>query len=588
MKHSHRILPLFALCLLLSGCGTSTPSVKPSSTGQNTAGSSSNPSNTSGKPNTGTQNPSIRPEDIDKESIIAELAEGFQAESVITTGNDALGYNDNYYCFEATEKAYSFRKYQQGEVGYAKKEYISSEGLYEPFSNSGIEYLTQVELELDNKLHNYYLVSSGTNYLKWDEAGFYNPFNELYGDDFAQESKNPYRFDLVMGQEEKKEIYNAFATAFTGTVGYTLAGFTLITDGITATGYEISFEDIKGTYGTTKTSVKGTFAEDKGEDVVKLISPIKGEEKEDLKARFQLLKQGNYKADVTLPNRSYKAEVYGGNSVVYDLFKNDKKTGNYGYYQTKEGSVQGITKIGDNIYQDSDAITGNMSSMIPGFNISSVLFTKSEASTSEKTIYTMDKSISKNISVSGITYGLLGGTILGTLTVELENDRTTIINDLGDIGRETFVYYDVSKVQDFTTDIKESCDNLTWSELFSNQPNELEMLNKEIIQKDYLDQIPTFGGKSSYLSLSKNNKTGLIQAIVAISDYKDGENKVNAYKTKAEALGFESKKVQGQTPHYVFSKDVTINGTTKNVSIDVLLAASYFNTPNIVVSFSCR
>lgn len=588
MKHTHRILPLICLSFVLTGCQNNTASSRPNTNGSTSASSSTtSPSKPSSGTESTSQKPSVRPEDIDKEAIVSELIEGFAGESLITSGSEFLGYTENYFDFEVTSDAYSFRRYQSGEVGLAKKDYIASSGLYEPFTNSGTKYLTVVELGIDNKLHNYYLTSN-SNYLTWDDAGYFNPFYDLFGDDFTLDEEDPFRLNLNMDDSSKKSIYNAFATAFTGTIGYTLKSFTLLTDGTSATGYEMTFENIKGTYGTTETHLKGTIKEEKGPNVVQKKTPIEGTEKEDLNARFKQLKTGNYKAEVTLPNRSYKAEVYGNNSVSYDLFRNGKKTGNYGYYQIESGKVQGITKINDSYYQDSNPITGSMSSMIPSFDISSVLFEKDEASTSEKTIYTMDKSVSEKLSVEGITYGLLGGTILGTLKIELENNKTTIINDLGDIGEERFVYTDIASVTDFTKDVKESCDDLTWSDLFSNQPNEYAMLTEENIPGEFLDQIPTLGGKSSYVTIAKNNKTGLIQTVIAIEDYKDGENKVEAYKTKAEALGFASEKISGQTPNYILSKKVTINGITKTVSIDILLAASYFNTPTIVVSFSSK
>lgn len=593
MTHTKRNTSLLLLAFLLVGCSQNAiPSTQPSNSSKPATEKPSDSNKSDIKSdNTGSNksddSPVIDPDDIDKEAIIAELSEGFSAENLITSGTDGMGYDDNYYAFEATDSAYSFRRYQSADVGFATKDYISTQGIYEPFVNGGVKYLTVVELGLDNKLHNYYLVDANQNYLRWDTAGYINPFARLYGDDFVQDENNPYQFSLIMGDASKTNLYNAFVTAFTGISGYTLKGFTLITDGATATGYTIQVEDVKGTYGTTKTSIKGTIDDYKGEDVVKTLSPIEGSEKQDLEERFTLLRKGNYKADITLPNRSYKAEVYGGTAVTYDLYKDDVKTGSYGYYQIGS-TVQGITKINGNIYQDSDPISGNMSSMIPTFNISSVLFRKDETSTNDKAIYVMDKEIVDQVSSEGVVYGLLGGTIIGTLSITLEKDTTTIVNTLADSSQEIYVYSDVGEIIDFTADIKTSCDDVTWSELFSNQPSTYSQLTSKIIPEEFLDEIPTFGGKSSYINLVKNDRTGKIQTVITIADYKDGQEKIEAYKAKAEALGFAVTAIKSQTVNYEFSKEITQNGNTKTITANVLLAASYFDTPTIVVTFSSK
>ncbi len=597
MKKAKKLLSLLAISLLTS-CGNTTITTSDKASHDSTSKTeqisvNSNKTNSSNSSNTDQTydptSPVVPVDKIDSEAVVSDLLDGFTADTLLTSGTESMGYTSNYMSFATTSKAYSFIKYASAGVGFANKNSISSKGLYQPFTNNGTTYLTQVELGLDNKIHNYYLVGSDSSYITWKKSGYYNPFSSLYGSDFSSNSTNPYQLDLKMNDTSKTDIYQNIANCFTGIIGYTLESFSLLTNGVSAYGYKMTFASYQTSYGENNTYANGTFGEERNEDVVEILTPFEGEEKSDLNERLKALKVGNYKADITLPNRSYKAEVYGNKSVIYDLYHTDNtKFGSYGYYQISSNKVQGITRIGNDIYLDSSSIDGVMSSMLPSFNISSVLFDKSNKSTSEKTIYKLNEDIASKLSVEEIYYGLLGSTVLGSLTIEIEQDKTTIINDMKNVGEEKFVYYDLGKVTDFTTNIHSTCDSLKWSQIFSNQPTEYQALISSTIDEELLDTLPVIGGTSSYITLVSNTKRGLVQAVVSISNYNDGINKIEAYKTKCEEAGFTITKKESQTLNYVISKDVTVEGKTKTISADILLAASYFDNPSVVITFSCK
>lgn len=596
MKKAKKLLSLLAISLLTSCGNTSTTtstkaSVDSTSKTSQTSKNNSNNSNTNSNQDSDYDktSPVVPVDKIDAEAVVSDLLDGFSAETLLTTGTESMGYKENYISFSTTSSAYSFKKYESANVGFANKNVITSKGLYQPYSNNGTTYLTQVELGLDNKIHNYYLMGSDSSYVTWKSAGYYNPFEKLYGFNFSSNSTNPYQLDLKMDDSLKSDLYQNIANCFTGIIGYTLKSFSLLTNGVKAYGYKMTFASYKTTYGDNTTYATGTFSDERGDDVVELLTPFEGEEKSELNERLTALKAGNYKADITLPNRSYKAEVYGNNSVIYDLYHTDNtKFGSYGYYQISSSYVQGITKIEDEIYADSSSIRGLMSSMLPSFNMSSILFDKSEESTSDKTVYKLNEDIASKITVEEVYYGLLGSKVLGSLTIEIEKDKTTIINDMNNVGVEKYVYYDIGKVSSFTSNVHPTSDSLKWSQIFSNQPKEYQELTNSVIDEDSLDLFPVIGGTSSYISLVSNTKRGLIQAVISIADYKDGQEKIEAYKTKCEENGFSVTKKESKTLNYIISKTVTINGENKIISADILLSASYFDTPTVVITFSCK
>ena len=598
MKKAQKFIPLLAL-FVLTGCNDSTTSTKSNSENNSVQSQTQNSTNTNTDKKTDTTNNTtstnshVVPVDkIDKEAIISDLSEGFTAETLITSGTESMGYDDNYYSFATTNDAYSYTKYASADTGYAKKDSVSSKGLYQPYYNGGTTYLTQVELGLDNKLHYYYLVDSSSSYVTWDNAGYHNPFEDLYGGDFKQNAEDPYQLDLIMGdsKKEKNGLYTNFANCFTGVMGYTLSSFSLLTDGVQAYGYKMTFDNYTtSSYGVATTFASGTFGEDRDDEVVELLSPVEGEKDTDFENKITTLQGGNYKADITLPNRKYKVEVYGNNAISYDLYHTDgTKYGSYGYYQVNKSQVQGITKINGNYYVDSNPISGYMSSMLPSFSISSVLFEKDDSSTGTKAIYKLKEEIASSISMDSVFYNLLGGSVLGTLTITFEDNKVTFTNKISELDEEEYVYYDFGKVTDFTSSINTTCDSLKWSDLFSNQPEEYAQLTSKFITEEYLDEFPTIGGTSSYITLYSNNKRGLVQTVVAIEDYADGQSKIEAYVQKAEAAGFTVTKKTSSTLNYTVSKEVTKNGVTKTITADVLLSASYFTTPTVVFTFSSK
>lgn len=526
-------------------------------------------------------------EEVYLDDIINELSNGFTATSLVTSGYNTLGFSSYYQDFGCTETAYEFTTYKTADTGAANKDTVSAKGYYMPLG-SDLEkaYLTTAELSFDNEITQYYLTSNGS-YLTWRNAGYFNPFVELSESDFTVDESDYKSFNLNVAVVDKEDL-NAIATVFTGKIGYTLSTFKLLTDGITATGYEFTMEDMSSSYGTMKSYGEGTFTA-KGDDVINGLNPIKDETISELDKAFEKYQTLSYKVDVTLPSRNMKVDVCS-KGIRYDIYrKTGEKYGSYGYLQ-KGSSVQGFTTINDTIYEDGEAISSAyFTAVVPTFKISSVFFEEASESTTEKRIYKFKEEYKDVINADGGAFTVLSGSNAYSLTVTVEEDKLTFDNIADGIGEEIYVYHSWNEVKDFTVDAKEDCTGLTWSELLSNQPEDLKTLYSGTIAKEYLDLIPTPGGKHSYVSLTFNEKRkNLAQTVISIDDYNAGKKLIEDYAIIAEEAGFKRTDKDGSTIDSVFSKEVTVNGETKTVSAEFLLAASYFTNPNIVVYFSVK
>ena len=152
--------------------------------------------------------------------------------------------------------------------------------------------------------------------------------------------------------------------------------------------------------------------------------------------------------------------------------------------------------------------------------ISSVFFTEAEGSTPEKRIYKFNDEYKDVVTRNSDTFAILKGSVVGDLSIIVEQDKLTFENEFSGNTKEIYTYYDAGKVKDFTTAIYEDCSALTWSELLSNQPADLEKFYSGTITKEYLDQIPVIGGKRSLAVLNFNKQRGdLAQVLFSISDY---------------------------------------------------------------------
>ena len=526
---------------------------------------------------------------VDLSDIITELSFGFSGSTLFKSGYDILGFNENYHDFKIGDNVYEFKTYNSADEGKATKSVVKNSGQYAPYDEEKPDssYLCINELELNNEVEKYY-ITDGTNYLKWKTAGYFNPFSELFADDFIADKTNPYDFHLNTSETTSKEGLTALATSLTGQIGLEIKDFTLKTDGISATGYDITFQPVQSSYGQLLCSATGEILE-KGTDPVTKITPIDGTEIEELDAAIKKYQTLSYRVDATLSNKLLKAEVCQ-NGLIYDFYHlNGKKYANYGYYQ-KGKNVQGITKIGDAYYEEGTAIANSVfSQIVATMKISSVFFTEAEGSTPEKRIYKFNDEYKDVVTRNPDTFAILKGSVVGDLSIIVEQDKLTFENEFSGNTKEIYTYYDAGKVKDFTTAIYEDCSALTWSELLSNQPADLEKFYSGTITKEYLDQIPVIGGKRSLAVLNFNIQRGdLAQVLFSISDYNDGLSLISEYEKVMETNGYTKTEKQSKTKDVIFEKEITANGVKKTASVEVILGADYFTTPTIVFYFKLK
>ncbi len=574
MKKKYSIL---LLALVLAGCNSQTGTDKPIETGKDdTSAETSN-----------TTDSTYYEADLD--DILTELTKGFKGTTLFTSGYDVLGYSEYYQDYIIGDNIYEFVTYKSADQGKAAKTTVSTSGQYAPYDESAGDkaYLSVGELGLDNKVAKYY-VTSGSTYLKWKDAGYYNPFTELMSTDFVKDETNPYYFNLQINSNTSKDALNALGASLTGQIGLEVKSFQLKTDGITATGYDITFNDMSTSYGTMHLYATGTITE-KGYNLVTPIKPVTGTTIPELDKALSDYQTLSYRVDATLSNKTIKAEVCK-NGLSYDYYHlNGDKYASYGYYQ-KGNNVQGITKIGDNYYEDGDSISNaTFSQIAPTMAISSIFFVETDESTSEKKIYKFNDDYKDVVTKDSATYAILKGSVVGDLSIIVEEDKLTFRNILSDNTTETYTYYDLGKVEDFTLDVKTDSSSLTWSELLSNQPADLEKLYSKTITKDYLDLIPTVGGKKSLVTLNFNSQRGdLAQILYSVTDYNDGLSLISDYEKVMANNGYSKTEKTSSTKDVVFEKELTVNGVTKTVSVEVILGASYFTNPTVVFYFKLK
>ncbi len=563
---------ILLLSLLLVGCNAQKESTQPSESSQETAKK--------------TDTPFI---EADLDDILTELSVGFSGTTLFTTGYESFGYSEYYHDYKIGDNIYEFTTYKSADQGKANKDVVSTSGQYAPLNEKDVKnsYLSIGELGLDNKITKYY-VTSGSTYLKWMDAGYYNPFNEFSSSDFVKDSSNPYCFHLQANDKTSKEGLNALGASLTGQIGLDIKSFTLKTDGVSATGYDITFEDVSSSYGTMHISATGTIT-DIASDLVTPIAPVEGTLIPELDQAISKYQTLSYRVDATLSNKIIKADVCK-NGLSYSYYHlNGDKYASYGYYQ-KGKNVQGITKIGDTYYEDGDSISNaTFSQIAPTMAISSVFFTETEESTADKKVYKFNDDYENVVTKDSATFAILKGSVVGNLSIIVESDKLTFRNVLSDSATETYTYYDLGKVEDFTADIQSDCASLTWSELLSNQPADLEKLYSKTISKDYLDQIPTVGGKRSLVTLNFNAQRGdLAQVLFSISDYNDGLSLISDYEAIMAENGYTKTDKTSSTKNVVFEKELTVSETKKTVSVEVILGASYFTTPTVVFYFRLK
>jgi len=502
------------------------------------------------------------------------LSQGYSTRGVFKSGTETLGFNYNYIDSAATPSQFTATIYASSTTDNPNMDRVEKEIHYSTYRIGAISYLSEVELGLDNKVHYYPLATSSGKYVVWSASGYGNCFASLSVSDFEKNSNN---YSLKLESEGARKFSQNFGSQLTGTMGYSIKSFTFSLENGFPKTYTAVFNDISSNYGTIKSEVSGEFT-GFGKEVIDVVKPVEGEEDSDFSLAINKLKTQNYHLDIEMSSKIVMADVEDGKAILYDTYNKKRvKMGSYGYYQSKENIVQGIIKINDKVYPDGNELNGDISYILPSFNISSVFFDKTIEN--DKKVYTLKDGVP--CKIFSTDYGTLASSNVGKLIITIEDDKVTIVNQLR-LANETFVYSNIGKVKDLTTFIQPNCDELHWSDLISNQVTENTILYKSISAKE-LDQIPTIGGKYTLVTLdaSYNPKNPVL--VFLMDDYNSGVQLMADYENTLVNNEFIIQENKGVNGGNLYIKEISIDNKLTKIGVEVFLAADYFSQTQFLI-----
>ena len=558
-----KISYLGLLTLLLVGCGGNTSTTNKTSSSSSISESSSS---------------SLGPVSYElTDAMLAELEYGYSVDGLYSATIKNKLVSTYLYEYNCTPNVYEYTAYKEVLENPTKKT-IEDSYRYEGYDyGDGTLYLTLAKLNLGNEVINYPVTDGYGNYLTWDSTGFANAFGSMKASLF-EETENDFEFDLNMNLLTKKSLYASLTSQFSSYMGLTAKSFTLRTDGYKIVGYKMTYQPLNTTSGLMDITCEGVFT-NYGEDVVKPVQPFAGEANDIFDEKFEELRNHTYKAKVELGVKSYDLVVENGESIIYDEFDADgNKTSSYGFVTVRSGVLQGITKINGKLYADGGYGAGSLLEVLPTLNISSELFVLVEEKDG-KSVFKYNENAPKVQEIGyNYDYGIFGGSAIGDLTITISEDEVVIENKLK-YNTETFTYYDINKVKRYFN-VNESCDNLKWSDILSNQEKEVEKLYK-VIPQDALDQIPTIGGINARIDLDATYKPK--EPVLTVPLYIDGATLYNNYKTKLIDSGFALNEELMTDNKEVFTKDHEINGEAKTIVVKIYLAQDYLSGSQFLI-----
>ena len=429
--------------------------------------------------------------------------------------------------------------------------------------------------------------------MTWEDGLYSNAFASLTAKDFVRvNSENKFSLKLTDATLESNYVYAKLANQFFGEIkAEELSFFNLLTNGNTITGYEMEFKPYSSYDSMVGKSSYGNFIA-LGANVVDYVKPISGETDALFEETIAKLKNYNYSMTQEQQAFDYTTEkfyktggfsykVENGTKLLADYYNaSDERYMKYGYYDTifeNEPCKQSVVEIEGNFYKDY-IYTEHLSSYLPSFSLSSVLFKKSEQSTADKAIYELNKdiriSLENNMSVFTPFDTDSYYDRLVYLTITIEKDTVTFKNETtrsssGGLILDC-VFSDIGKINNLIPDDKvfETCDGLKWSQLLS--PNEA---NLKRILKTYpaavLDEIPTLGG--NYSNVLSDLSSGQTRPVFYIGTYdlEETTGLLDEYGKKLELAGYSTTLDTDGKPTYVYTKIVQINA--KNYTLNITL-----------------
>lgn len=373
-------------------------------------------------------------------------------------------------------------------------------------------------LSLDNEVTYTPVSATGSTYLSWEDAGYYNPFEYLDPSDLLTGYDNgdgTYEYPLNLGDLDSYLVASAFSSQLSlSSVPITYCA--LITDGNEITGVKIKGFEIsnEGTIfeGTSFFEADAVITgRDLEEDDSLFVTPQASKGNRELAEAFESLAQDDFTLTQTESylegEMVYEAEPDSYVLEAFDSAEDSEPTSVVAYY--KDGfDVQGAIRLGDgsfyktpNYYFEQDFSSG-----YPSFDLSADVFDYDADSDTY--------SLSASASGSSTAFALFESsyTVSGSaLKVKLSKDddgNVTGIEFYQDVDYDNGIYDSFSATfSDIgSTDngfdpsaVKDNVDGVAWSVLSPNGNNEAKtLLNVDL---DTVD-VPTTGGEYSIWTTS--------------------------------------------------------------------------------------
>ena len=549
------------------------------------------------------------------EAMFAPLQKGFSVEykTKKTYTDGGTGSEYRFQC-EAGLDGYNYKRFYLKDAQY-KPATIHYEKRKDP--NDNLDYVYETSLSLDNTILANKLVLTDKNDFseynpEWDYSGFGVVFNELTVSDFTKVDDNTFSLnaDKITDDISNSLLIQLYSADDFYLPSSNVKTFNLKTNGDQIVGFSLDCYPYVSSDSTTNYHSEGSFLS-LGENSYKKITPYEGETKPELEEIFSSLRgednKSNYRMEQTQYAFDYNSEsmkflgtmewtVQDGDKA-YWLYRDPtgKKTSDYGYYKVTdedEEGKQGVVKMGDYYYKDY-IYQGTMQNYLPKFQMSSKLFEKDEAkSTNGKIVYNLNKNIEISLDNNSAFFtpeemDSYRDRII-FLSVTKEGDTVTIRNSTDDSGKEedglilNCEFTDIGKVTGLFAEntLKDDASGLKWSDFLSRNEANSEAVKK--VYGDSLDLAPTFGSFPVDIRTDFTNGSAASPLFYGmVYDESKAKEIITQTSTKYEEAGFtDETPADDETGSKVFSKTVTVPGRgskTQEKKMTVTLS-NYWNS----------
>ena len=350
------------------------------------------------------------------------------------------------------EKEFSFIQYMD--------ETRTKKGIHEYYvakSNDEENLVYSTRLNVNNEYEYYSLYNPDTSdYFTWDD-GYNNAFLSLSVDSFTK--INDLQYDLK--EELLKDKSNEFSTLIYGNPGLELSSLSLIQneEGISLNG-TFAFSD-------THSYVYEAKIMEMGQNVQMdyRMKPFDKVEDQAFEQMLASLDNDNY--TVTVEN--YDDDILDNTSIYYS--EKDQiyyETGDFkaGYYVLEDGSIQEVTKDGEDFYKVGSPMEGSLDEIRAEFSINRACFDKVDD------IYKLKDGVEG--SLGAITVFEAYADELDDFTLKIESGSYTFTNVLGSYKTVVRITNVSNTSVGFTSDtVLEPVSGVSWSDVLDEESYEL-------------------------------------------------------------------------------------------------------------------